>query len=55
VRLVFLSYGRWGEQLGEHRYISPRHDAEVIILDSNAQDQALGLQFLQAILTMPAV
>jgi hypothetical protein len=36
-------------------YISPRHDAEAIILDSNAQDQTLGLQFLQAILTMPAV
>jgi len=55
VRLVLLAHDRWREQSDGHLYISPRHDAEAIILDSNAQDQTLGLQFLQAILTMPAV
>jgi hypothetical protein len=43
----------WLNSREDTDYISPRHDAEAIILDSNAQDQTLGLQFLQAILTCP--
>jgi hypothetical protein len=46
VRLVLLAHGRRGEQPGGHRYISVRHDAEAIILDSNELDQPLGLKFL---------
>jgi hypothetical protein len=46
VRLILLAHGRWGEQPGGHRYISVRYDAEAIMLDSNAQDQTLGLKFL---------